>query len=153
MLFLVDGTWSQAKGLVRHNPALLDATTQVMFAEGGGDEAIINAIRREPAGHCMSTLEACVKALRIIEPTEAIAQVAVSTALCFSSLYLCIGTYRQLHRTGEESPSRLHASVSPCLTRSTRLLSPCVLLVRRRFAWRRAFVRWSREVSLQTLAS
>ena len=32
-------------------------------------EAIIGALRREPERHCTSTLEACARMLRVVEPT------------------------------------------------------------------------------------
>jgi len=63
-LILLDGTWHQAHTLYRDTPWLhglpcyrLEPTTSSRYR-----------IRREPAADCLSTIEAVVEALRILEP-------------------------------------------------------------------------------------
>ena len=67
LLVLIDGTWSQAQNMMRHSPGLAAACTHVMFESD--QQPIIGKLRREPQQHCMSTLEACARALRLVEPT------------------------------------------------------------------------------------
>ena len=63
-LIVLDGTWPHARSLYRHNPWLaalphysLSPTSPSRYR-----------IRRQPAPHCISTLEAVVAALAAIEP-------------------------------------------------------------------------------------
>ena len=60
LLVLLDGTWVQAHHMLRHSAGLLDVATQEMF--DSEVESEFEALRREPAGHCMSTAEACASA-------------------------------------------------------------------------------------------
>jgi len=69
LLVLVDGTWRQAHHMLRHSPALREACTSVRFC--GPAHSAFDKLRREPSGDCMSTAEACARALRLLEPTEA----------------------------------------------------------------------------------
>lgn len=62
-LIAIDGTWSQAKALLRHNPRLA-ALPRVAFTPGSPS---IYRIRRQPAEHCVSTLEALARALDLLE--------------------------------------------------------------------------------------
>jgi DTW domain-containing protein YfiP/GNAT superfamily N-acetyltransferase len=100
-LVLIDGTWSEAKRIIRKSPEILEGCQMVQFAfadaldekgeisnpvddiaspqsswpttpESDSDKAtksrsIYHAMRREPEEHCLSTLEACGEALRILE--------------------------------------------------------------------------------------
>lgn len=63
-LVVLDGTWSQARGLLRANPGLAD------LPRVGLSPAMPSRyrIRKEPRGHYLSTIEAIVQALRLIEP-------------------------------------------------------------------------------------
>ena len=63
-LIVVDGTWSQAKKLLRVNPSL-SRLPRYAFAPVTPSNY---RIRREPAEHCVSTLEATVAALSLLEP-------------------------------------------------------------------------------------
>ena len=74
VLVLIDGTWTQARHMMRHSPELASACTHVMFEERV--DSIINPLRREPEQHCTSTLEACARALRLVEATEQAAAAA-----------------------------------------------------------------------------
>lgn len=62
-LIVIDGTWSQAKKLVRRNPAL---AALPRFALAPGQPSRYR-IRREPALHCVSTIEAIALALGELE--------------------------------------------------------------------------------------
>ncbi len=65
-LIAIDGTWSQAKALLRQNPRLA-ALPRVAFSPGSPS---IYRIRRQPAEHCVSTLEALARALDVLEGPE-----------------------------------------------------------------------------------
>ncbi len=62
-LVVVDGTWSQAKKLLRVNPRLA-ALPRYAFSPRRPSNY---RIRKEPAEHCVSTIEATVAALEILE--------------------------------------------------------------------------------------
>lgn len=66
-LVVIDGTWSQAKNVRRDSPELR-ALPQVMVKP---PRPGLYRIRREPALHCMSTLEAIIEALKVLEPDTA----------------------------------------------------------------------------------
>ena len=66
-LVVIDGTWRQARHMLRHSPELA-ALERVALGES--TTSLLEPLRREPAGHCTSTAEACAAALRRIEPTE-----------------------------------------------------------------------------------
>jgi DTW domain-containing protein YfiP len=63
-LILVDGTWGQAQRLLKANPALL-RLPQLRFTPP--KESAYNPIRREPAFHCMATIEALAHVLGHLE--------------------------------------------------------------------------------------
>ena len=63
-LVLLDGTWSQAHRLYRDNP-WLRTLPHVRLTPATKSRYMV---RREPKEHCLSTLEAAVEALRILEP-------------------------------------------------------------------------------------
>jgi DTW domain-containing protein YfiP len=62
-LVVVDGTWSQAKGVVKKTRALRELP-RVKLPKG---ERSRYRIRREPRPECLSTVEAAVRALGILE--------------------------------------------------------------------------------------
>ena len=67
-LVVIDGTWSQARKVVRLNPSL---ATLPRYAFRPAQPSNYR-IRKEPADHCVSTIEATVAALDALEPeTEA----------------------------------------------------------------------------------
>ncbi|MEI8079272.1 MAG: tRNA-uridine aminocarboxypropyltransferase, partial [bacterium] len=63
-LVVIDGTWRQAKRLLRLNPRL-QALPAVAFTPSHPSEY---RIRKQPAAHCVSTIEALAEALGLIEP-------------------------------------------------------------------------------------
>ena len=69
LLVLIDGTWTQARHMIRHSPELLGRCTPIKFDQR--IDSIFNALRREPEPYCMSTVEACARALRFLEPSAA----------------------------------------------------------------------------------
>ncbi len=66
-LVLVDGTWPQAKKLLRLNPRLA-ALPRYALPPGSPSEY---RIRREPSAECLSTIEAAARALMALEPDPA----------------------------------------------------------------------------------
>lgn len=63
-LLLLDGTWSQAHRLYRDNP-WLQALPHYRISPRRESRYLV---RREPKAHCVSTLEAAIDALEIVEP-------------------------------------------------------------------------------------
>ena len=63
-LIMIDGTWDQAKTIVRDVPQLHGLPCYRLTPSTPGQ----NRIRREPNAHSLSTLEATVEALRALEP-------------------------------------------------------------------------------------
>lgn len=63
-LVILDGTWSQARALLRENPAL-QALPKVRLSPTAPSRY---RIRKEPRRHYVSTIEAIVHALGVIEP-------------------------------------------------------------------------------------
>ena len=95
LLVLIDGTWTQARHMMRHSPSLSAACTHAMFEAPAA--SVFDALRREPEKHCMSTAEACARALRLLEPGNPQAQAAaryVETSLeaVVKAQLACIGT-------------------------------------------------------------
>jgi DTW domain-containing protein YfiP len=76
LLILVDGTWTQARRMIRESPSLISCCQKVEFTSPGN--SIYDAIRREPEEHCLSTLECCAQALLHLEPDSANTQEAAT---------------------------------------------------------------------------
>jgi len=74
LLVLIDGTWSEVKRVIRDSPGLVDISTQVSFS--GPSRPMYEGVRREPKQHCISTLEACARALRLLERDPASGETA-----------------------------------------------------------------------------
>lgn len=66
-LVVVDGTWWQARKLLKLNPRLV-ALPRVSFVPRRPSEY---QIRRQPASFCVSTIEALAEVLRVLEPAGA----------------------------------------------------------------------------------
>lgn len=66
LLIIVDGTWNEAKRMVRDSPRLVECCQAVQFTSEAS--SIYDAMRREPQEHCLSTLEACAQVLLLLEP-------------------------------------------------------------------------------------
>jgi DTW domain-containing protein YfiP len=65
LLIVLDGTWSEAKRMAMQSPGLFEICQQVQFS--AQRSCIYDAVRKEPEGHCLSTLEACAQALVLLE--------------------------------------------------------------------------------------
>jgi DTW domain-containing protein YfiP len=65
-LIVVDGTWWQARKLLKLNPALA-AQPRVAFTPTRPSQYLI---RRQPAEFCVSTIEALAEVLAVLEPQE-----------------------------------------------------------------------------------
>jgi DTW domain-containing protein YfiP len=63
-LVVLDGTWQQARRLYRDNPWLRELRHVSLSPEKPSQYRI----RKEPAPHCLSTIESIAAALRILEP-------------------------------------------------------------------------------------
>jgi DTW domain-containing protein len=63
-LVVLDGTWSQARKLLRLNPAIA-ALPRIAFSPPKPSAYVI---RREPADFCVSTIEALAQVLAVLEP-------------------------------------------------------------------------------------
>jgi DTW domain-containing protein YfiP len=66
-LIVIDGTWSQARNVVNHTPALR-GVKRVRLPPGAKSRY---RIRMQPRAECVSSLEAAVRALTILEGEEA----------------------------------------------------------------------------------
>lgn len=66
-LILLDGNWRQSKALWWRNAWL---TRVNRFVLNPKERSRFNAIRREPRGECLSTLEACALSLEILSPRD-----------------------------------------------------------------------------------
>ncbi len=62
-LFVLDGTWSQASKLLKSNPALQSLPRYGLLP----DHPSRYRIRREPADHCVATIEALAQVLGVLE--------------------------------------------------------------------------------------
>lgn len=69
LLILIDGTWNEAKQIVRRSPALVRACRQVQFC-ADSKSIYPTALRKEPDEHCLSTLESCAQTLALLEPVR-----------------------------------------------------------------------------------
>lgn len=66
-LVVIDGTWHHAHTLYRDIPGL-ESLPHVTLPPGSESEFLV---RRQPAAHCLSTLEAVQRALDVLEPETA----------------------------------------------------------------------------------
>jgi DTW domain-containing protein YfiP len=79
-LVVVDGTWSQARTLVRLNPALASLPRLAFTPQRPSDYRI----RREPTDFCVSTIEALAEALNVLEASP---QLGTSSAPLADELF------------------------------------------------------------------
>ena len=69
LLIAVDGTWTQAKRMLRNSPVLLERCQPVQFI-GTNVTSIYDNIRKQPDSYCLSTLESCERAMKLLEPNN-----------------------------------------------------------------------------------
>lgn len=65
VVFVIDGTWACAKSMLRKSK-VLSSLPQICFTPGRRSEY---QFRKQPAAHCLSTLEAVHEVLAILEPS------------------------------------------------------------------------------------
>jgi DTW domain-containing protein YfiP len=64
-VFVIDGTWSQAKGMLRRSPRVA-SLPRISFT---AREPSGYRVRRQPAPACLSTVEAVYRVVQALEPT------------------------------------------------------------------------------------
>lgn len=97
LLILVDGTWTQAKRMLRNSPALLERCQTVQFA-GTSEPSIYDSIRKQPDPRCLSTLESCERTLQLLEPDNPMMKEASRHLLgCLKSMILTQMKYERMH--------------------------------------------------------
>ena len=69
ILIIVDGTWKQAKQILRSSPSILSKCQSVQF-KSTTQTSIYDSIRKQPDSHCLSTLESCERTLQLLEPNN-----------------------------------------------------------------------------------
>lgn len=77
LLIVLDGTWAEAKRMAFQSPSLLETCQQVQFS--AEKSCIYDAVRKEPEGYCLSTLEACAQALNLLEGAHDASSYLVAT--------------------------------------------------------------------------
>jgi DTW domain-containing protein YfiP len=123
-LLVLDGTWSQARKLLTLNPHLA-ALPRVAFSPRRPSDY---RIRRQPAAHCVSTIEALAEVLDAIEPEGADGRARASGR--FDRL---LDPFRAMVDRQQRYASDLHAHRHLMARRSPRV-SGDVLLARRLLA-------------------
>jgi DTW domain-containing protein YfiP len=99
LLVIVDGTWTQAKRMVRYSPILLEKCQAVQF-KGTSNPSIYDSIRKQPETFCLSTLESCARTLKLLEPNNYRVDVAVE--YLYASLKALIRTQMEQERIALE---------------------------------------------------
>ena len=69
LLIVVDGTWTQAKRMILRTPLLLEKCQAIQFTSTS-HRSIYDNLRKQPESHCLSTLESCERALKLLEEEE-----------------------------------------------------------------------------------
>lgn len=111
-LIVLDGTWSQARVLYRHN-LWMHALPHYRIAPDGIDRY---RIRREPAAHCASTLEAVVFALQALEPdTPGLTDLLTHFSNMIDRQLACIGNMPRMQRF-RVRPKQLRPPLPPLFT-------------------------------------
>ncbi len=77
LLIIVDGTWTQARRMVRYSPILMEKCQQIQFTStAASTRSIYDPIRKQPDSKCLSTLESCSRTLTLLEPNNPITEEA-----------------------------------------------------------------------------
>ena len=64
VVFVIDGTWSQARGMIRRSPRLA-ALPRVSFSI---EQLSQYKVRKQPSEYCLSTVEAVARLVKILDP-------------------------------------------------------------------------------------
>ncbi|KAL9178979.1 hypothetical protein ACHAXT_011952 [Thalassiosira profunda] len=117
LLIIVDGTWTQAKRMLRNSPALLERCQAVQFT-GTNERSMYDSIRKQPDTHCLSTLESCERTLRLLEPNNP--QVEEASRHLLVSLRAMILTQMRYERRHLEENPELVRNVSKLRAKAER---------------------------------
>jgi DTW domain-containing protein len=93
-LFVIDGTWSQAKKILKKNPELAQLPRYALTPAAPSRYRI----RREPAAHCLSTIEAIVAALSVLEGDASLPQRLLPAFEALVEKQLWFASQRRAHR-------------------------------------------------------
>ena len=108
LLIIVDGTWTQAKRMVRYSPILLQRCQPIQFM-GTSQTSIYDSIRKQPDAYCLSTLESCARTLQLLEPHNP--QMERATRYLYTALKALVRTQMQQERIHlEENPGSIRNS-------------------------------------------
>lgn len=114
-LVVIDGTWSQARKLLRLNPALL-RLPRVGFHPRKPSGYMI---RKEPAAFCVSTIEALAEVLGVIEPDgsrfERLLDPFHAMVLRQQWFQTVVGSSRH-HRPPRRAGARRRSALAACLS-------------------------------------
>ena len=89
LLIIVDGTWTQAKRMLRNSPILLDSNKykcQSIQFTSTNNKSIYDSIRKQPGESCLSTLESCERTLQLLEPTTSNKDMEMASHYLLSAL-------------------------------------------------------------------
>jgi DTW domain-containing protein YfiP len=64
VIFVIDGTWAQAKTMLRRSTRL-NLIPKICFTPS---QPSLYTVRRQPDSHCLSTIEATQRLIQILEP-------------------------------------------------------------------------------------
>jgi len=71
LLILIDGTWAEARGVYMRSLELMSMCQQIQF-QSDAESIYPEELRKEPQKHCLSTLESCAHALKLLESDGAV---------------------------------------------------------------------------------
>ena len=112
LLVVLDGTWSEARGMYIRSQALMNECQQVQF-ESETDSIYPDDLRKEPQRHCVSTLESCAQALMLLEPSKPCASEAKkyleSSMQCMVDKRMQVSRERNREPRFERASSRIYA--------------------------------------------
>lgn len=112
LLVVLDGTWSEARGMYLRSQALMNECQQVQF-ESETDSIYPVDLRKEPQRHCVSTLESCAQALMLLEPSKPCAAEAKeyleSSMQCMVDKRMQVSRERNREPRFERASSRIYA--------------------------------------------
>jgi DTW domain-containing protein YfiP len=118
-LFVIDGTWWQSAKLLKKNPALARLPRYALSPRTPSRYRI----RREPAPHCVSTIEAIVDAILALEGAESDARVALAPFDTLVEQQLWFAAQRGARRhVASKRPSRRRRLADVLRTRASDLV-------------------------------
>jgi DTW domain-containing protein len=118
-LFVVDGTWWQSAKILKKNPALMRLPRYAL----GPRAPSRYRIRREPAPHCVSTIEAIVDAIVALEGAESHAPAALGPFDTLVEQQLQFANeHRARRHVPRQRPSRRHRLTDVLRTRASDLV-------------------------------